>query len=69
MIKCKRIPTKIVNNALEILELYIKGEILARKSNKHSYLILNVGRNYRLINKGKKWELITHQEYNKSIDK
>ncbi|UOX40313.1 putative plasmid maintenance system killer protein [Vibrio phage PhiImVa-1] len=67
--KVKNIPNKAVKEAENILEQYLAGNIQARKTNGKKYLVLNVGRDYRLLNKGNKWVLMNHNKYNREIDK
>lgn len=68
-IKHKKIPSKIVNIALDILSLYLTGEIKARKTYRYKYLSLKVNRNYRLLYRKDKWLLLSHEDYNKLLDR
>ena len=61
------IPTKIVTKANELIRKYENNEIHARKSHKCAYKVLEVTLRYRLLNKGKGWELMSHERYNREI--
>lgn len=69
MFKFKKIPAKAVNQAESILKAYLAGECKARKTHGKKYIVLSVGREFRLVNKGNYWELMNHNKYNKFIDK
>ncbi|WP_035024355.1 ParE family toxin-like protein [Enterovibrio calviensis] len=62
-----KIPTHIQIKANQLICMYENHEIHARISHKHKYRILEVTLRYRLLNKGKKWELMTHEKYNREV--
>lgn len=64
-----RFPRYIEKKAEEVIESFENGDVKPKKTKKYNYLVLDVGKRYRLINKGKGWELMSHEEYNKKIDK
>lgn len=69
MFKHKKIPQRIVAKANGVLNNYHQGNIKARKTKRLGYLSLEVTREYRLLNTGKSWELMSHELYNRKIDK
>lgn len=69
MFKYKKIPAKAVEQAHQILLDYLDGKVSARKTHGKKHVVLSVGREYRLVNKGNYWELMNHNKYNKFIDK
>lgn len=65
----KNIPQQVVNKAKQVLNQYENGDIHARSiSGGKKYLCLEVGHRYRLLNRGNKWELLSHEAYNSKKD-
>lgn len=64
-----RFPKHIEQQANEILSLLECNKVKPRLTKKYRYEVLEVGRRYRLVNKGLGWELMSHETYNKKIDK
>ena len=67
MFKCKKIPKDIQAKATIILTDFKNGIITCRKSKAHKYLVLEVTLRYRLLNKGKHWVLLSHEDYSKQV--
>lgn len=65
----KKIPAPVARQATAIYRKWKRGEVKARKANcDRSYLMLEVGRSYRLLSKhGAPWELMSHEKYNKEF--
>ncbi|WP_206771043.1 hypothetical protein [Vibrio owensii] len=59
-----RIPEKIINKAIGALK-----NKRPRLSTNHRYKIIDVTPNYRLINRGLGYVLMTHQRYNRVVGK
>lgn len=64
-----KFPKHIIKQANEVLALLEQNKVKPRLTKKHRYLVLEVGRRYRLVNRGLEWELMSHETYNKKIDK
>lgn len=65
----KRVPSKVKDKALKVLEGFAKGSIKARLSYGKKFKTLVVNPSWRLIDKGAGWMLVSHNEYDKIIDK
>lgn len=63
----KKFPKNIQERADDLLKQFEAGILHARKSHKCKYLVIEVTRSYRLLNRGNKWELMSHETYNKKI--
>ena len=62
-----RIPDDIVKRANGTFNKHKNGEIHPRITKKNNYLVLNVGRDWRLLNRGTGFELMSHERYNSLI--
>ncbi|EEZ85498.1 hypothetical protein VME_45600 [Vibrio harveyi 1DA3] len=62
-----RIPDEIINRANGTFNKYKNNEIHPRITKKNNYLVLNVGRDWRLLNRGAGFELMSHERYNNLI--
>lgn len=70
MFKFKKIPADVVAAATVILTKYNNKEIHCRYTNgKEKHRILDVDYRYRLMNKGNYWELLSHEKYNKKLNR
>lgn len=67
----KKIPNKIQQKADVVLTKYRQGLVNPRKTSRHGYYVLNVGLDWRLLSKdgGKSFELMSHEKYNKQVDR
>ncbi|MDK9739335.1 hypothetical protein KI655_18735 [Vibrio sp. D404a] len=61
-------PEHIIEKANKMMEQYKNGETKARSTIKHDYKSIEVGRSYRLLDRGSGFELMTHEDYNQIID-
>ncbi len=63
----KGTPQDIVIKALNVIELFESGQVRATKLTCNKALVLKIGLSWRLIQfKGtQKWELMTHETYNR----
>ena len=61
------IPPAIQEKASGLLEAIKHKRIRPRRSKKKKYKVINVSHRWRLVNKGRKWVLMTHEEYNKAV--
>lgn len=70
-IKFKNIPADIVEKAYEVLGDYESKTTHHRvaKNTKKKVISLEVGYRHRLVNKGSKWELMSHEKYNTYINR
>ncbi|MGL4252939.1 MAG: hypothetical protein ACRCR2_02620 [Fusobacteriaceae bacterium] len=64
-----KFPLDIVKRAEIIIERYNRKEIHAKTLHGKKYKSLAVGKHYRLLNRGKEWELMSHSDYNRRIDR
>ncbi|MBY7699336.1 ParE family toxin-like protein [Vibrio harveyi] len=62
-----RIPDDIIKRANGTFNKYKNGEIHPRITKKNNYLVLNVGRDWRMLNRGTGFELMSHERYNNLI--
>ncbi|WP_456072984.1 ParE family toxin-like protein [Enterovibrio calviensis] len=65
----KGTPIYVIECAETTLHSHLNGIIRARLTKQHKHKCLNVGRNYRLLNKRGKWYLLPHEIYNNEIKK
>ncbi|MET2951301.1 hypothetical protein ABXV18_24775 [Vibrio owensii] len=63
------VPDRVIEKANKVFEQYQSGEVKARSTMKHSYDCIEVGINYRLLDRGNGFELMSHEDYNRLIDK
>ncbi|WP_445662739.1 ParE family toxin-like protein [Enterobacter huaxiensis] len=65
------IPDHIIQKAEALVADHARGLCHPRRTYKHKYLTLEIGVHYRLLSRddGECWELMTHEEYNKAINK
>lgn len=66
-----RIPERIHRRALKVLANYHQRRVFPVRIHHKGYLSLKVNPWYRILSKdgGKSWELMSHETYNREIDK
>lgn len=57
----------VMNNAFSVLSEYYSGKKVYQVIKPHNYLTIKVSYRWQLLSRddGKRWELMTHERYNK----
>ncbi|CAA0273559.1 MULTISPECIES: ParE family toxin-like protein [Klebsiella] len=65
-----RIPERVHLQALQVLLLYRRQRIYARRMHRTGYLSLKVSPRWRLLSKddGRNWVVMSHSKYNREIE-
>ncbi|GAA3911616.1 hypothetical protein GCM10022405_40960 [Gibbsiella dentisursi] len=60
-------PIHVCTRAFAALKAYSRGKRNYSRIKPYHYLAIRIGRNWRLLSKngGQKWQLMTHETYNK----
>lgn len=61
--------TKILDKALRVVREYKKGEVRARRLGCGLFEVLDVSRNERIVIQNNKLNLMTHEQYNKFVER
>lgn len=61
--------SKVLDRATRIVKNFNKGEIRPRKLNCGLFEVLDVSRNERIVIKDSKLNLMTHEQYNKFVER
>lgn len=63
-------PLWITAKALHILSQFSNSRLIPRRTKAKNYLTFRVNKRWRLLSrdKGKNWQLLTHNDYNNAID-
>lgn len=71
MAKKPKFPAHIVKKADKVIGAFYSGKLHARKMHLKDRLTLDINPFYRLLSfdAGKTWELLTHEDYNKHVNR
>lgn len=61
--------SKVLDKAMRIVQTYNRGEIKARRLNCGLFEVLDVNRNVRIVIQNGKLNLVSHEAYNKLIER
>jgi len=75
--KAKNVPVAVYIKACEKFEAYMAREIRPKTLNSGKFQVIEVNRDWRLIKATKapsdfvdsKWQLVSHEKYNKMVDR
>lgn len=61
--------TKVLDKALRVVREYTKGEVRPRRLGCGLFEVLDVSRNERIVIQNSKLNLMTHEQYNKFVER
>lgn len=64
-----RVQDKVLDKAIRMIKYYSTGEIKARKLNCGYFEVLDVTHRDRIVIKDNKFNLMSHEQYNKFIER
>lgn len=61
--------TKVLDKAMRVVQNYKRGEVRPRRLNCGMFEVLDVSRNERIVIQNDKLNLMTHEQYNKFVER
>ena len=62
------VPQKFLDKCVVLIKQYLAGELSGRKLNNGKFVVLSLGREYRVLIDGDSFRVMNHNHYNKYID-